>query len=363
MTQLDMPPLRELLDIDAARALVDPALEAYFVRNIAKARAIDPHYASLWESMLVLLRAGGKRIRPYLTLLTYQAFCDRPVEPIVPIASAQELLHLSLLIHDDVIDRDYVRYGTDNISGQYDKLYAPLVSNGSERRHFSNSAAILAGDLLLSGSYQLVLESRLPDEQMRIATDVFGEAVFTVAGGELLDIESAFRQFDLVDSVAIAKHKTAHYSFVTPIVMGARLAGVDEHTASRLAQFGEDIGIAYQLVDDILGVFGSQALTGKSNINDIQEAKHTYLIEQFKANASAEQSAIVDGLFGKKNLTESEAQTFRDVLMASGAKERTEQAIDAYTKRALETLADIPMNDKARLAFETLVERSIRRER
>lgn len=352
------------LSIDTARQLVDESLSDFFASNIASAYAIDPQYAKLWESIQILMQAGGKRIRSYMTLLSYEAFGGTDVTSIIPIAAAQELLHASLLIHDDIIDRDYIRYGVDNVSGQYDKLYASFISDNTERRHFSDSAAILAGDLLLSGGYQLLRSAPISAASHDVAAHIFGQAIFTVAGGELLDTESAFRHFDDVDSIAIAKHKTAHYSFVTPLVMGASLAGASASSVTKLRSLGEDVGIAYQLVDDLLGVFGDEEQTGKSNVTDIEEGKHTYLIEQFKSMASHDEQERVRRILGKKSITPAEAQEFRHVLTTSGAKAHTEQAVEAYTSRALETLASIEeLSSDARESFASLIERSTRRDR
>ena len=363
MTKTMTSVTQELLSISSARDIVDKTLDVFFAERIAKSNGINRHYGELWQSINRLSGAGGKRIRSYATLMSYQIFSDKPFTDVVPIAAAQELLHLALLIHDDIIDRDYIRYGVDNISGQYNHLYQSMIGDADERRHFSDSAAILAGDLLISGGYQLIHASTLPARDIAAASTIFSNAVFTVAGGELLDTESSFRPFDAIDSLTIARYKTAHYSFVTPILMGACLAGVNEEVQQSLEQFGETIGIAYQLVDDYLGVFGDEDLTGKSNINDIQEAKRTYLIEQFRLIASPEQMQIFDSLFGKKHITQVEAEAFRDIMTTSGAKDAMQAAIDGYHTHALQLLQTMPISVNGRTAFEALVERVIRRER
>jgi geranylgeranyl diphosphate synthase, type II len=363
MTRVKTALSKDILSPELARELIDGTLDVFFLQHTAKAKLISPEYATLWHSMRTLINAGGKRIRPYVTLMTYQAFSNKPIADIVPIAAAQELLHVALLIHDDIIDRDYIRYGIDNISGQYDNIYRPLIADVTERRHFSDSAAILAGDLLLSSGYQLIQTSALDSNDLAIASQIFANAIFTVAGGELLDTESAFRPFNTIDSIAIARYKTAHYSFVTPITMGARLAGVDAATVASLEAFGEHIGIAYQLVDDLIGIFGSQSITGKSNVTDITESKHTYLIEQFMACAGSDQLATFHQLFGKKDISESESSTFRDIMTASGAKARVESTIAVYTDQALSILHDMHIDDSARHAFEQLAERAVQRDR
>ena len=136
--------------------LITRSLDQYFVGNIKAAEAIDIHYAAMWRELDRLVRSGGKRMRPKITLMCYQAFGGKDIKAILPIATAQELLHQFLLIHDDIIDRDHIRYGVENITGRYKVLYKPYVKNASDLEHYSNSAALLAGDLLHSGAHQLI---------------------------------------------------------------------------------------------------------------------------------------------------------------------------------------------------------------
>jgi geranylgeranyl diphosphate synthase type II len=349
------------LSLERTRELVDDVLSLYFSEQIDKAREIDPQYELLWQVVQKLSSAGGKRLRPYVALLTYQAFSDKPVEDVVQVAAALELLHLGMLIHDDIIDRDYIRYGVENVSGQYNSIYASFLPDDSERRHFSDSASMLAGDLLLLGGQDLLLESSTEDSVLRDVARIYNHAVFVVAGGELLDTESAFRPFETVDALSISRTKTAHYSFVTPLLMGARLADVSAPIRAQLESFGEKLGIAYQLVDDLLGVFGSEDVTGKSALNDLREAKHTLLIEAFKRRASSEQKTQFDELFGSKSLTQESALVLRSQLVDSGAKQEVDEIIETYRNDAYQILEDIPMPDIFKTHFESLLKTALKR--
>jgi geranylgeranyl diphosphate synthase type II len=354
--------IRTPLSLDMTRELVDNALSDFFDTQIKKAHGIDAQYAALWNVIQTLSKSGGKRLRPYVTLLTYQAFSEEPVEHVVSVAAALEVLHLGMLVHDDIIDRDYIRYGISNISGQYAELYRSYLPDTNERRHFSDSAAMLAGDLLLLGGHDLILQSDVPDAAIRDISRIYNHAVFIVAGGELLDTESAFYPFDRVDALSIARAKTAHYSFVTPLVMGARLADVPESVCVQLESFGEKLGIAYQLVDDLLGVFGNEALTGKSALNDLREGKHTLLIEQFRKRASLFQKQEFDTLFGKKSLTEETAQILRNLLIDSGAKQDVDKLVDTYSAEASDILGSIDMPDIFKSHFESLLKTALKRQ-
>ena len=357
----DIPSPTAPLSLAHTRTLVDDVLSNYFNEQIEKSVHIDAGYVTLWETIKTLSQSGGKRLRPYVALLTYQAFSGHPVEDVVPVAAALEILHLGMLVHDDIIDRDYIRYGVANVSGQYNDLYASYIQSSEERRHFSDSAAMLAGDLLLIGGHDLLLESKISDAVLRDVSRIYNHAVFVVAGGELLDTESAFRPFESIDALSISRTKTAHYSFVTPLLMGARLADVSPEVCAQLEAFGEKLGIAYQLVDDLLGVFGSEDVTGKSALNDLREAKHTLLIEEFKRRANQEQQQQFEELFGNKSLTQDTAHTLRNLIVESGAKQAVDELIDRYSHDARHILAEIAMPDIFKAHFESLLNTALKR--
>lgn len=343
--------------------LVGPILKDFFAEQITRAEMMGPEYTALWRAMDTLMSAGGKRLRPYLVILAYQAFSRDSIQTILPVAAAQELLHFALLIHDDIIDRDYVRYGMKNISGQFDDLYATYIKDADERRHFSDSAAILAGDLAISAAYQLITQAELTNQQTIAAQQIMGDSIFAVAGGELLDMESAFRPTGTVDTIKVALHKTASYSFVGPLLTGALLGDADEANSAALRIYGENLGIAYQLTDDLLGVFGDETKTGKSVSNDIREGKYTYLIEQCMAHKDASDRQILHDLFGKHSLSDDEADTFRTMLERCGARERTEAAVRQYREAALTALGELHIDDVTRQSFHELVRKSTERAR
>jgi geranylgeranyl diphosphate synthase type II len=361
MDRVSQPKTLSPVTLEETRQRVDVVLKSFFKDRIHDATHIDRAYGDLWKASSKLSAAGGKRLRPYMTLLTYQTMGGTQIDEIVPIAAALELLHLGLLVHDDIIDRDYIRYGVANISGIYNELYEPFIKDVPERQHFSDSAAILAGDLLLFGGHDLLLTSTLPAEKVRIAAKIFNNAVFVVAGGELLDTESGFRPYGSIDALTVARYKTAHYSFVTPLLMGARMANCSDTMCNKLEEFGINLGIGYQLVDDLLGVFGTESVTGKSAINDLREGKHTYLIEQFRKLASSAQLEKFEQLFGSDTLSEQGAQDLRKLLVESGAKQSVDLLVDTYMSRTLQTLKDVEIDDIYKKQFETLVGVALKR--
>lgn len=336
-------------------------LNRFFVQSIQDAAVIDPSYERLWKSLYTLIQSGGKRLRPQMTLLAYTAFGGKDLEAIAPVAAAQELLHFSLLIHDDIIDRDYIRYGVANIAGQYKLTYSQFVASKNDITHYSHSAAILAGDLMLSGAHQLIATSNLPGDAISTAQHLMGRGIFEVAGGELLDTELSFMPYKDGDALKIATYKTASYSFIAPLLIGARLAGASDDASQTLKEYATALGVAYQLTDDILGVFGVEAETGKSTTGDILEGKRTYLVEMALKNFSTTDNVMFMRAFGNADATTLELEAAKQLLVTSGARQQTEEKIAHYTAIARRSLDTLSLPTKHHDKFLQMVDKVIKR--
>jgi len=345
-----------------SKIMVDDFLAPLLQQLTEDARRISPHYETLWQDIQNLYFAGGKRLRSYMTFLTYEAFSDTPVASILPAAAAQELLHIAMLVHDDIIDRDDTRYGVKNIARQYLDHYEELIDDPEDRRHYSSSAAILAGDLLITQSYILIAETQVEPAIVLKTQKLLAHATFRVIGGELLDTEAAFRGADSADPLLIAEQKTASYSFVSPFLIGATLAEVSPIQRNILEKLGEQLGIAYQLRDDILGVFGNKAKTGKSVDGDIKEGKRTLLIAEFYKLATESQLEEFSLLFGKHDATESEIKRAKMLLIDSGAKASVENLIMAYSEYTHELLGSLDIDKIHYDAFSHLIDLCVKRD-
>lgn len=341
------------------RERVDAALAQFFASSRTQAQSISPSYDRLWESMERLVMAGGKRLRPHMTLLAYEAFGGKNIDAMIPVAAAHELLHASLLIHDDIIDRDDIRYGVKNINGQYKAFYAQQPE--PHRTHYAYSAALLGGDLLLSGAYALINQSTLGADEKHRATALLSESLFAVAGGELLDTEAALLPFDQTDATLIATHKTTSYSFVKPLLTGATLAGASDETQQQLRDLGLALGIAFQFTDDVLGTFGNEVATGKSTTGDIREGKHTFLIEQYLDMSQPHDHALYDTTFGNPDAPRADIEALKQAIEASGARTYVEDVIDDYGDKARAILASFGLSQQYQTAFEHLIVSATRR--
>jgi len=339
-------------DENNIKNIIDQTLVEIFESSNKKAHEVDAHYETLWKNLYDLHISGGKRLRPKIVLMSYAAFGGTDYAAIAPVACAHELLHFSMLVHDDIIDRDIMRYGVDNINGRYEKLYAPLLPSKSDQAHYANSAALIAGDLMLAAAHRLINESSLSSDVKVTLQRIMYDSIFDVAGGQLLDTESTFRPLGLIDSLKVAHYKTASYSFVGPLLTGASLAGANKKDLDALRSFGMNLGVAYQLADDLLGVFGDQTKTGKSNTGDIREGKRTYLIERTVSLLSGAQQQEFEIRFGKQDASNADIMLVKNLIVQSGAKGETEKLIDQYSKSATKSLdnLDIPKNSQTQFA-------------
>jgi len=359
---MDAAPVKNDVKTEQLTAL-NGLLDDFFERQTKQSQLVSPYYQDLWKEMQRLVQSGGKRLRPRMTLLAYQAFGGQEMGEALPIAAAQELLHLSMLIHDDVIDRDYVRYGVDNVAGAYQKHYEELVPDPSDRLHYANSAAILAGDLLISGAYQIMLESTAAPTKILEIQKLLGRSIFEVAGGELIDTEAAFRAAGSIHSETVALYKTASYTFISPLLIGAVLAGASADDQTMMKLFAKNLGIAFQLRDDVIGVFGNEADTGKSTIGDIREGKRTYLVEQFYKYANEDDLATFDLYFGNRSIGVEEAEIVKELLIHTGAREKTEDAIRHYEANAREALGSLGVDEDYRRQLDDLIVIATKRDR
>ncbi|MCU1437455.1 MAG: geranylgeranyl pyrophosphate synthase [Naasia sp.] len=327
---------------------MDAALERFFSVAVRRASSIGASYARLWTALESSTR-GGKRFRPRLVLDAYEGLGGTDLAAAAAVGAGFELLHTALIVHDDVIDRDFTRRGTPNVSGVYrdDATTAGIPIPTAEHRGMST--AIIAGDLALTGAYRIVDGAGLP-EAIRVRVHaLFDEAVFAAAAGELIDVDfSISPDVPSVDEViGMERLKTAVYTFEAPLQAGAVLAGAREAYIAALGDFGKELGIAYQAMDDLLGVFGDEARTGKSTLGDLREGKRTVPVA-FAATTDAWPG--IRRYLGKSDLTDGEAHEVRRMLIACGAETFTRTLVSSRAAAAIRALERVPPALAQRLA-------------
>jgi len=327
---------------DLRSPTVDEELRAFFADARHRAGEFGPHYAALWES-LEQQSAGGKRIRPRLVLAAYRGFGGDDLDAATRVAVAFELLHTAFLIHDDVIDRDTVRRGAPNVAARFAGRALDHGAGARASEVWGETAAVLAGDLALSRAHREI--AMLPVEAGRRAAllDILDRAVFVSAAGELADVVQAgeHRRPELARVLATLEHKTAVYSFECPLTAGAVLAGAGDRAVAALARYGRLVGVAFQITDDILGVFGDPEVTGKSAASDLREGKQTALTAHA---ATTDAWPAIAARLGDPELDDAGADLLREALRSCGALEAARRLAADYATLARYELdtADLP---------------------
>lgn len=327
-----------LATAEARQTQVDAVLARLFSLARKRAEPLGAAYVELWDR-IEASTTGGKRFRPRMVFAAYAALGGTDFAAAAYVGAAFELLHTSLCLHDDVIDRDFTRRGAPNVAGAFRDRALAAGADPATAEHHGVSAAVIAGDLALFNAYRLIDRSGVTGDVRARLLDVMDEALFASAAGELIDIDFTLRpQVPHVDDIlSMERLKTAVYSFEGPLQAGAILAGAADDTIATLGDFGREIGIAYQLVDDVLGVFGTEEETGKTTVGDLREGKRTVLI------AYAASAPDWDGyatLFGDPALTDQDAATLRAHLVDSGARGFAEGLARYYVNRALARLVE-----------------------
>lgn len=329
--QLDFFALNQLV-----KAGVDKRLEAFFVQKVEQARAIDPITRHLVEDIERVVRRGGKRLRPTLAMVGYLDRGGKDFEWALDAAVAVEVLHAFMLIHDDIMDQDYVRHGAKNMGGIYRKRLSKEFGADAVD-HLADSVSILAGDLVLNWTFEILATSLGSAAILPRLTKHLAEVNFATVAGQQLDVLSSFgKDLTLRQLMKIPHYKTGLYSFVAPLQFGSILAGSDEMAEFR--EYGVNLGIAFQLIDDDLGMFGSSRQTGKPVQSDLEENKPTLLRYYGHRLASESDQAILKTIFGRAGLTSADVRIARAILVESGARAKVLVTAQGYGDKAKATL-------------------------
>ena len=303
------------------------------LRGPGTAVARDPVQDRLWRSLSQATH-GGKRFRPALLAVAYRAWGGRDEAAAAAVGAAVELLHTAFVVHDDVIDGDLTRRGRPSVLGAHIRE-AKARGVASDRAHeYGIAAGVLAGDLALATAMRTVASCPAEPSAVRRLLDLFDEVLRVSAEGELSDVWLGVGGTDptVDDTLLVAQRKTAEYSFALPLQAAAVLAGTSRDAVQAAGDVGRCLGTAYQLVDDLQGVFGDPCATGKSRLSDLRSGKQTALVAH--ARTTAAWPALAPYV-GRATLTEPDAEAVRGLLVASGSRAYVEGLAVAYVDRAV----------------------------
>jgi geranylgeranyl diphosphate synthase type I len=290
--------------------------------------------------------SGGKRFRAQFALLGYGTQIAEIPDHAIDVACALEIFHAAALVHDDIMDKSDTRRGAPAAHRRFEGVHVNSGWAGSSP-DFGTSAALLFGDLLLAFSDELLASGLLQSTDRLSALrsrQEFDRMRLDVTAGQYLDIveERAWPSIERIDALSRAHrvviYKSAKYSIEAPLVIGASLAGADDEHIAALRDFGLPLGVAFQLRDDLLGVFGDPSVTGKPAGDDLREGKRTVLIALAQRELPAADSRELDSLLGSAHLTDAEIASIRDTLVRSGAVDQVEELITENVGLAGEAL-------------------------
>lgn len=345
--------LSERNELPGAIATVAPLIEkrltALLDAELHRWRSVDPALNEPLSSLRSSVLSGGKRIRP---AFCYWSFIgtggDAGDERAVDAGAALELLHTAALVHDDVIDGSARRHGTATVHVEQAARHRARRLRGDPDR-FGVGVAVLVGDLAL------VYGDRLLAGAPREAVDVYDEMRLEVNVGQYLDVLGAADFEGLSSDAGVARaerinrYKTAKYTVERPLHLGAALAAPERFAklAPHLSDFGLPLGEAFQLRDDLLGVFGDPSLTGKPVGDDLREGKPTLLASLAASRASGASAELFRSSFGSADLGDEDVAGLQEIIESTGARADVEKTISRLLQDATTALGGLPLRGEA----------------
>lgn len=309
-------------------------LDAY-IKDVLEARKYNDPGVSALYSVFIDSGEGGKCVRGSLVKLGYELASGNKADArILPVSAAFEIFQTAVLSHDDIIDKSPLRRGKPSI-------WKKIADSGSS--HYGISQAICLGDFGIVFANNLISNSKFPDAVKIKGVDVFNNVEINTLNGEMLDVQMTENK-DYSDEkriLAMSYLKTAWYTIIGPLQLGAVFGGAGEDFLNLLESFGENLGIAFQLKDDILGVCSSEDEIGKSALSDIAEGKVTLLIHY--ALKSAETRERLFSLYGKNDITPGERDEVVDIFDRACVFSKVEEKASSYLANAkgiIEKLTD-----------------------
>jgi geranylgeranyl diphosphate synthase type I len=340
--------------LDHVRDRVDRALQEFLGQQHDVLLAAGQDLLPGAESIAGLL-AGGKRLRPAFCYWGWRGAGGPDCPEIINAAAALELLHAGALIHDDLMDASDTRRGQPSLHRQFEARHARSHWHGSPAA-FGMGAAILMGDLLLCWTDEMFHASGLPREALLRGRPVLDQMRTEVFAGQYLDLlGQATGDETLESALRVVEFKTTKYTIERPLHLGAAMAaGGDAGLAGAYTAYGLPLGLAFQLRDDILGVFGDPAQTGKPAGDDVREGKRTVLLAIARDRATAGQAEVIDRYLGDPTLGEAGTAEVRAAIAGTGAVAECERMIGRHVSVAVAALAGAPITGAAREALAEL---------
>ncbi|MFC6706403.1 polyprenyl synthetase family protein [Flexivirga alba] len=353
-------------DLDDLRARVQHALDEERRTQAGILAPLGPDMADLLDAVFALL-SGGKRLRAGFFYWGYRAAGGPESAALVRAAMSLEVFQAAALLHDDVMDDSDVRRGMPSAHRRLADIHSERGLAGDPGR-FGEAGAILAGDLCLNWTDEIYSTSGLPAEGLARGRRVLNTMRTQLMGGQYLDVIEAAQTWDNVPTEErisrarkVIRFKSAKYTIEHPVLIGATCAGADDATLSALSDYGLALGEAFQLRDDLLGVFGDPEQTGKPAGDDLREGKRTVLIAYALQGMNPMDLGRFRAVFGDPQIAPDDVVWLREKCVRTGAVDQTEKLIAAQADAARTALDTAQLTDEGRDALLDLIDISTAR--
>jgi geranylgeranyl diphosphate synthase type I len=343
------------LDVADLRQRVEKALTTFLAGQARILHAAGEELIPVHEAAAAFLLDAGKRLRPAFAYWGWRGAGGEDGadgDEIITAVSCLELLHACALVHDDVMDASDTRRGHPSVHRKFASLHRANGWSGDPDA-FGRAAAILLGDLYLVWADAMLSGSGLAAEVLLRAHPVYDEMRVELMAGEYLDVlakavgGTARSAGDIDRALRVARYKSGKYTIERPLHLGAALAGAGAQVFEAYSAYGLPLGEAFQLRDDILGVFGDPEVTGKPAGDDLREGKRTALIAHAGAAATPMQAQVLAQHFGDPHLDAAGVAALRTVIVDTGALSAVERLIDDKTAQAVADLRGAPLTADA----------------
>ncbi len=335
---------------------IDASLASFLkrIRSEYKLHLVDP---ILFESIKDFTLREGKRIRPLLLILSYQGYqpASQPIAPeIFDASTCMELLHNFMLIHDDIIDRSDLRRGKPTLHQLLKK-----AARTREQEKLGFDLSIIAGDIVYALAIDAFLSMKAPADRKERALKHFIQTAAFTAMGEFIDILHGVSSLSKIKEEDVFLNytlKTARYTFECPLVVGAMLAGAQQNDINKLSELGILIGQAFQIQDDILGIFDSQKNIGKSILSDLSESKKTLLVWHANRKLPVQKRKVFLKYFLKPKKNYQDLVAIRKIFAQSGSLGYSLKQIANRAQKAKQLLEELHLSPKYVSVIQNLID-------
>jgi geranylgeranyl pyrophosphate synthase len=329
---------------------INQFLDNYFEKWLFSSKSVNKKLEALIGKFIESCH-GGKRLRGILVKLGCN-LTGKESNNIIFLASAFELFQTAILAHDDIIDQSPLRRGRPS-------LYNALGNN-----HYGISQGICLGDVGLFLSNKIITESPIDAKKKAEIFTSFVETQYQTSLGELLDIELSYSDdYNMNDILTVYINKTSYYTIIGPLQLGAIMGDADFNLLNKIKEYGKDLGIAFQIKDDILDIFGEKETTGKANTSDIEEGKITLLWYFVQEKATESQKKILKNIYGKKGITMHDIEQLRQIIFETKALDRSNSFINKHSDMAREIILEMDITCEYKNILNDLCDYMITRDK